>query len=839
MGIVFLAEDRRTHLPVAAKVMSRSLSDPELQARFMKENQILASLNHRNIVRCYEITRSREGLPTIVMEYLRGVDFGAFEGRPFPELLPMMVQAAMGLAYLKERNILHRDLSPNNIFVTLQDDRRLVKILDFGVAKVMQEGSGGELTQTGEFLGKLAYASHELLTFGHVDFRSDIYSLGVIYFRLLTKRRPINVQNSRNYLEWVMAQENRAPIDFSVPEGNPPIPDSLQALVQKMLAKKSDDRPQGYEEIIDAIVAAQGEAEKAGLVPDPETVSTLPSRSRRSRSPAPPAAGRAPDPVPWRGSPPRRRSGRTTELLVQRGGDAGPLLRVAVGPYADGRGDLGTAPRRRRPRPRLRPQERPGRSRPGSRLARAGRLQRADAGPEREQAGDLPVAGPPGDSAPTPARGPCGATRSRSARRSARRPRGSGRPSSSPSSSSPPSAAGRGRAGSSTSSPTFPGRRRHDPLEPIATRSRPAPQRGRGDAADPPARAEEAGRAVPPSSARRSGASSIRTSSASSPRRTARASSSSSSSGSPSTSPASRPRGSSRPGRVRPPVPALVGNRRGAPPRGDRRPDRRDADPALRAERGGRRDVGDPPVDRRSGRPRDDPREVRQGALLAVAPRGTPEAVPLRRIEIEGFRGIRRMALDLDETTALIGENSCGKTSVLDALELSLAHRATLPSFGPLDFHLPSEAGAAPAGRISLRFTFLEEGGRGTVAEISASRTADGSPAAATARLFDRDGRDLHADDPGAFEAFRRRHPVLRVRFGRPARTVHQEPAARAPRRPGPGRAREGPAKATTPRSCEGPSRRPTGNSRVRGGRTPRSCASRPRPPAPSPSGGA
>ncbi len=282
MGIVFLAEDRRTHLPVAVKVMSRSLTDPELQARFMKENQILASLNHRNIVRCYEITRSREGLPTIVMEYVKAVDFGAFEGRPFPELIPLMVQAAMGLAYLKERNILHRDLSPNNIMVTLQDERRLVKILDFGVAKVLQEGSGGELTQTGEFLGKLAYASHELLTFGQVDFRSDIYSLGVIFFRLLTKRRPINVQNSRNYLEWVMAQENRGPIDFGAPEGNPPIPESLQALVLKMLAKKSEDRPQGYEEIIDALVAAQSEAEKSGLVPDPETVSSLPSPEARS-----------------------------------------------------------------------------------------------------------------------------------------------------------------------------------------------------------------------------------------------------------------------------------------------------------------------------------------------------------------------------------------------------------------------------------------------------------------------------------------------------------------------------------------------------------------------------
>ena len=303
MGIVFLAEDRRTHLPVAVKVMSRSLADPELQARFMKENQILASLNHRNIVRCYEITRSREGLPTIVMEYVKAVDFGAFEGRPFPELIPLMVQAAMGLAYLKERNILHRDLSPNNIMVTLQDERRLVKILDFGVAKVLQEGSGGELTQTGEFLGKLAYASHELLTFGQVDFRSDIYSLGVIFFRLLTKRRPINVQNSRNYLEWVMAQENRGPIDFAVPDGNPPIPEHLQALVLKMLAKKSEDRPQGYEEIIDALVAAQSEAEKAGLVPDPETVSTLPSPEARSSisgsagTPGSPAGAGSPAPL--------------------------------------------------------------------------------------------------------------------------------------------------------------------------------------------------------------------------------------------------------------------------------------------------------------------------------------------------------------------------------------------------------------------------------------------------------------------------------------------------------------------------------------------------------------
>ncbi len=162
--------------------------------------------------------------------------------------------------------------------------------------------------------------------------------------------------------------------------------------------------------------------------------------------------------------------------------------------------------------------------------------------------------------------------------------------------------------------------------------------------------------------------------------------------------------------------------------------------------------------------------------------------MPLCRIEIEGFRGIRRMTLELDDTTALIGENSCGKTSVLDALELALAHRATVPFFGPLDFHVPNAPGAAPVERISLRFTFLESDRHEIVAEIVAARTTDGSPARALARLVDREGRELHPGDPAAFEAFRRRHPVLRVRFGRPARPA---PA-------------EGPGPAETPSSFPG-----------------------------------
>ena len=148
--------------------------------------------------------------------------------------------------------------------------------------------------------------------------------------------------------------------------------------------------------------------------------------------------------------------------------------------------------------------------------------------------------------------------------------------------------------------------------------------------------------------------------------------------------------------------------------------------------------------------------------------------MPLRRIEIEGFRGIRRMTLDLDETTTLIGENSCGKTSVLDALELAFGHRGAQPAFSPLDFHLPVGT-SAPVERIAMRFTFSADGGRETVAVLTATRTPDGSPALATARITDREGRDLAPGDEEAVASFRRRHPVLRVRFNRPPRPAPPE----------------------------------------------------------------
>ena len=313
MGLVYLAHDRRTGLPVAIKVMSRREFDPELQSRFLKENRILSGLNHRNIVRCYEITQSREGVLSIVMEYVDGVDFRAFEGRPYPELLPLMIQALMGLAYLRSREVLHRDLSSNNIFVTLENQTRVTKILDFGIAKSLQQSGleGDVKTRTGQFLGKFAFASPEHFDGSPVDWRSDVYSLGVIFHRLLTKKPPIVVARRSNYYDWLVAHGQDHDLEVAGPDQAPPLPDPLRGIVRRMLARKPDDRPQSYEEIIHVLDRLQ-RGLPPSLEPDPEALRTLPpavegrigsSGSRPSlTSPAPrserPAPGTA-EPAPF------------------------------------------------------------------------------------------------------------------------------------------------------------------------------------------------------------------------------------------------------------------------------------------------------------------------------------------------------------------------------------------------------------------------------------------------------------------------------------------------------------------------------------------------------------
>ncbi|MCM3876826.1 MAG: serine/threonine protein kinase, partial [Thermoanaerobaculia bacterium] len=291
MGRVYLANDRRTGLPVAIKVLSGWESGPELQARLLEESRILSALSHRNVVRCHEITESLDGILSIVMGYVDGVDFRSFEGRPFPELLPLMIQALTGLGYLRSQNILHRDLSSSNILVTLENEKRVTKIVDLGVATILQRGAldGDVKTQAGQFLGKLAFASPEHFLQSSIDWRSDVYSLGVIFHLLLTQKPPITVARKTNYFDWLVAHQKENTFEVVAPAGVPPLPEALQDVVRRMLSRSPAGRPQSYEEIRDVFDRVQ-----RGLPPaleiDSLALQTLPPPVEGRMSPSTPSS---------------------------------------------------------------------------------------------------------------------------------------------------------------------------------------------------------------------------------------------------------------------------------------------------------------------------------------------------------------------------------------------------------------------------------------------------------------------------------------------------------------------------------------------------------------------
>jgi serine/threonine-protein kinase len=294
MGIVYRAEDERDGRAVALKVI-REAEAPgddgarhvnEARMRFTREAGILKSLLHVNVVAFYEIGEE-DGTPWLAMEFLDGVPLTTFAGRPWTETAPLLIQAAHGLEYLSSRGIIHRDLSPDNVLVIERGGERLVKLLDFGIAKLFEKGTGLEsLTATGFFLGKVAYGSPEQLgSLGHgaaLDWRSDVYSLGVIFYQVLAGRRPFE---GKAPVEYIAAHLNQAPPPVAAPPGVPPLPMDLVRLVGQMLEKRREDRPKSWREIVDRLVAAlreagagaprvSGEAPAAAPSGDPATSAT-------------------------------------------------------------------------------------------------------------------------------------------------------------------------------------------------------------------------------------------------------------------------------------------------------------------------------------------------------------------------------------------------------------------------------------------------------------------------------------------------------------------------------------------------------------------------------------
>jgi eukaryotic-like serine/threonine-protein kinase len=195
MGTVYLAERDDGHFrhQVALKVLRRGLDTDDIVRRFRGERQILASLNHANIGRVFDGGATDDGLPFFVMEYVDGLPITEYADNhrlSVRQRLHLFMHVGAALQHAHVNLVVHRDLKPSNILVTGHGD---VKLLDFGIAKVLDTGSGAEeapLTRTGARMMTPEYASPEQIRGEAITTATDIYQLGVVLYKLLTGRRP-------------------------------------------------------------------------------------------------------------------------------------------------------------------------------------------------------------------------------------------------------------------------------------------------------------------------------------------------------------------------------------------------------------------------------------------------------------------------------------------------------------------------------------------------------------------------------------------------------------------------------------------------------------------------
>ena len=243
MGVVYRGYDPALDREVAIKVMGgATVSDPDLKKRFEKEAKASAKAQHPNIVTVYDFGYDEKGAPYMAMELLKGQDLEQRIRRnplTFREKLDVLAQTCRGLAHAHRNDVVHRDIKPANIFIV---DGGEAKIMDFGVAHLQQSSQ----TQTGTVLGTADYMSPEQIRSAKVDGRSDIFSAGVILYRLLTNKKPFSGENIQAVFFKVLNQE---PPELVLPDGNE-MPE-LQAIVDKALSKTADERYASADDLAD------------------------------------------------------------------------------------------------------------------------------------------------------------------------------------------------------------------------------------------------------------------------------------------------------------------------------------------------------------------------------------------------------------------------------------------------------------------------------------------------------------------------------------------------------------------------------------------------------------
>jgi serine/threonine protein kinase len=272
MGAVYEAQHVHLDKRVVVKTLHDDLAcDPMARKRFGREAWATARIEHPNIVRVTDVDVHEERLAYFVMEYLPGEDLAQTLTRegplPWPRVRKIGMQICSALVATHAQKVIHRDLKPSNCFrVGTAEDDEQVKILDFGIAKILDPmPSSGEpgnetelssgvwqrLTQGGVVFGTFAYMSPEHVRGDDVDFRTDVYGVGVILYQLLTNRLPIPFDQVNNLLHFAQILVSTVPPPPSASVMD--IPEEFDRLIARALAKRKEDRFASMQEMMAAL----------------------------------------------------------------------------------------------------------------------------------------------------------------------------------------------------------------------------------------------------------------------------------------------------------------------------------------------------------------------------------------------------------------------------------------------------------------------------------------------------------------------------------------------------------------------------------------------------------
>ncbi|MBI5525167.1 MAG: protein kinase [Deltaproteobacteria bacterium] len=249
MGVVYQARDGQLDEIVAIKVLRRSLvSDKRVVEMFHSELRLARRLSHRNIVRMHDIG-FRNDVYYLTMEYVEGITVRQLLNRHvrlgIPSTVAIAQQLSEALAVAHKHNVIHRDVKPQNL---LLDGQGVLKVMDFGVAKLLEHTFVGE--GAGMIVGSPGYVAPEALREEKVDGRADLYAMGVVLYECLTGEKPFHAKSLAATIEKILFEPPPLPVSHL----NPDVPPVLSDLIGRLMARKADSRPRTAEEVANVLI---------------------------------------------------------------------------------------------------------------------------------------------------------------------------------------------------------------------------------------------------------------------------------------------------------------------------------------------------------------------------------------------------------------------------------------------------------------------------------------------------------------------------------------------------------------------------------------------------------